>query len=306
VVCWDLRAGREGAVLHGAGPSGPVAFTSDGSMLAVGTIAGLGVSPTPSGCPTAEPVLRVPGVSSSGLWPLGGARMLTWGPVQLPQLVDLRLGRAVRTYRLRLDPSTIGDLAVSSDARTFAFTIASGDVLWYDVETGAQVGVAHSGTDSAGALVFAPKSRRVARTTLTSVQVWNPDGRLAGQLGDSAQQLRFSPDGQLLFGLDNQEVLRAWDVPSRTALGTLQALPMADDRGNPTAGGAEHGLRTGMGLGPDGTIWFAAASARPTGWTFSLPAWSRFACAWAGRSLTRDEWLHHVGTTPPKDLSCGR
>jgi len=307
VVCWDLRTRRERFVIHSADASGQVAFTSDGSMLVVGMSAGLGTSPTPAGCPTARPVLRIPGMSSYRLSPLSAARMLALGSDELAELVDLRRGRKVRTYRAHLDSSAyIGDLAVSSDARTFAVTVSTGDILWYDVETGAQVGVAHSGTDSPGALAFTPGSRRVARTTATSIQFWDPDGRLAGQLDGSAQRLRFSPDGQLLFGLDNDELLRAWDVPSRTALGALQALPLVDDRGNPTAGGAEYGLRTGMDSGPDGTLWLAAASARPTGWTFSLPTWSRLACTWAGRSLTRDEWLHYVGTTPPSDLSCGK
>ncbi len=307
VVCWDLGTGRKGSVLQGADASGPAAFTSDGSMLVVGTTAGLAVSPTPSGCPTAEPVLRVPGLYSNGLSPLGAARMLAWGSDELARLVDLRLGRVVRTYRAHLEPSAyVGDLAVSSDARTFAVTISTGDILWYDVETGAQVGVVHSGTDSPGALAFTPGSRRVASTTATSIQLWDPEGRLAWQLDGSAQRLRFSPDGQLLFGLDNDELLRVWDVPSRTALGTLQALPLVDDRGSQTAGGAEYGWRTGMDLGPDGTLWLAAASARPTGWRFSFPAWGRLACGWAGRSLTRDEWLHYVGTTPPRGLSCPR
>jgi WD40 repeat protein len=305
VVCWDLRAGREGSVLQAGGP---VAFTADGSMLVVGVAEGLGASPTPSGCPAAEPELRVPGVYAPGLSPLGGARMLAWGSSsEVARLVDLRLGREVRTYRARLDPSAyVGDVAVSSDGSAFALTVSTGDILWYDVETGAQVGVVHSGTGSPGALAFTPGSRRVARTTLTSVQLWDADGRLAGQFDGSAQRLRFSRDGQLLFGLDNQELLRVWDVPGRTELGTLQALPLVDDRGNPTADGAEHGLRTGMDLGPDGTLWLAAASAQPTGWTFSLPRWSRLACTWASRSLTRDEWLHYVGTKPPRDLSCGR
>jgi WD40 repeat protein len=308
MVCWDLGSDREGSVLQGADSSGPVAFTPDGSMLVVGTAAGLAISPTPSGCPTADPVLRVPGPSSYGLLPLGATRMLAWGSEgELARLVDLRLGREVRTYRAHLEPSAyVGDLAASSDARTFAVTISTGDVLWYDVETGAQVGVVHSGTDSPGALAFTPGSRRVARTTATSVQLWDPDGRLAGQLDGSAQRLRFSPNGRLLFGLDNEELLRVWDAPSGSALGTLQALPLVDDRGNPTAGGAAYGLRTGMDLGPDGTLWFAAASARPTGWSFSFTAWGRLACSWAGRSLTRDEWLHYVGTTPPSDLACGR
>jgi hypothetical protein len=85
-------------------------------------------------------------------------------------------------------------VAVSSDGRTFAVTVSTGDILWYDVDTGARVGVAHSNTGTAGALAFAPGSRRVARTTATSIQLWDPEGRLVGQLDGSAQRLRFSAD----------------------------------------------------------------------------------------------------------------
>jgi WD40 repeat protein len=307
VVCWDLRHHRQRSAIHSPDTAWSVAFTSDGSMLAVDTGAGLGVWPTPAGCPTAEPVARVGIDAGEGLFPLGGMRMLAWDFGALPRLVDLRLGREARSYGEKLPSSElIGDVAVSSDGRTFAVTVSTGDILWYDVDTGARVGVAHSNTGTAGALAFSPGSRRVARTTATSIQLWDPEGRLVGQLDGSAQRLRFSTDGQLLFGLDNEELLRVWDMPTRTALGTLQALPLVDDRGNQTAGGAEYGLRTGMGLGPDGTVWFAAASAPPTGWTFSFPTWQRLACTWAGRSLSREEWLRYVGTTPPSDLSCAR
>jgi WD40 repeat protein len=306
VGCWDLRNHRQGSVVGSPDGAWSVAFTSDGSMLVVSTASGLGVSPTPAGCPTAEPTLRVDsGRFSQGLLPLGGMRMLAWDPVDLPRLVDLRLRREIRAYSgQRGSSALLGDVAVSSDARTLAVTVDTGDILWYDVETGAQVGVAHTSTDTAGAVAFLPGSRRVARTTATSIQLWDPQGRLVGQLDGSAQRLRFSADGQLLFGLDNEMVLRVWDVPSRTVVGTVRVLPLVNDRGEPTADGAAYGLRTGMGLGADGTLWFAAASARPTGWTFSLPAWHRLACTGASRALRRDEWLRHVGTTPPSDLSC--
>ena len=277
-------------------------------MLVVSTDKGLEVSPTPAGCPTAEPVPRVRGGAfSRQLWPLGGMRMLAWDGTDMPRLVDLQLGREIRSYQAKLGSSEyLGDMAVSSDTQTFAVTLSSGDILWYDVKTGARIGVAHTNTGTPGALAFVPGSRRVARTTATTVQLWDPDGLLAGQFDGSAQRLLFSADGQLLFGLDNEEVLRVWDAPSRSSLGALQALPLVDGRGNPTADGAEYGLRSAMGSGPDSTLWFVAASARPTGWTFSLSTWSRLACTWAGRSLSPEEWLHYVGTTPPTDLSCTR
>jgi WD40 repeat protein len=308
VVCWDLRSDRLGSVVYSPDTAWSAAFTTDGSMLVVSTDEGLEVAPTPAGCPTAEPVLRArSGAFSQRLWPLGGMRVLAWDGASMPRLVDLHLGREIRSYQAKLGSSEyLGDMAVSSDDQTFAVTVSTGDILWYNVKTGARIGVVHTNTGSPGALAFVPGSQRVARTTATTVQLWDPGGRLVGQFDGSAQRLLFSADGQLLFGLDNEEVLRVWDVASRSQIGTLQALPLVDDRGNQTAGGAEYGLRTAMGSGPDGTLWFVAASARPTGWTFSLPTWNRLACTWAGRSLSPEEWLHYVGTTPPTDLSCRR
>jgi WD40 repeat protein len=308
VLCWDLRNHRLGSVVHSPGTAWSAAFTTDGSMLVVSTDEGLEVSPTPAGCPTAEPVLRArSGAFSQQFWPVGGMRILAWDGAEMPRLFDLHLDREIRSYQAKLGSSEyLGDMAVSSDGQTFAVTVSNGDILWYNVKTGARIGVVHTHTGTPGALAFVPGSRRVARTTATTVQLWDPSGHLVGQFDGSAQRLLFSADGQLLFGLDNEELLRVWDVASRSQLGTLQALPLVDERGNPTAGGAESGLRTAMGSAPDGTLWFVAASARPTGWTLSLPAWDRLACTWAGRSLTPEEWLHYVGTAPPSDLSCTR
>jgi WD40 repeat protein len=305
VMCWDLRNDRLGSVVHSPYAMS-MAFTTDGSMLVVSTDKGLEVSPTPAGCPTAKPVLRVrSGAFSHQLWPLGGMRVLVWDGAAMPRLVDLRLGREIRSYQAKLGSSEyVDDVAVSSDGQTFAVTGGTDDILWYDVKTGARIGVVH--TNSPGALAFVPGSRRVASTTATTVQLWDPRGHLAGQFDGSAQRLLFSADGQLLFGLDDEEVLRVWDTASRSQLGTLQALPLVDARGNQTADGAEQGSRTAMSSGSHGTLWFVAASARPTAWTFSLPTWNRLACTWAGRSLSPEEWLHYVGTAPPADLSCTR
>jgi WD40 repeat protein len=245
------------------------------------------------------------GAYSQGLGAIDADRMLIWDQVQAPQLVDVVHGRTIRTYGLASTSSEyLGDLAVSSDGRTFATTTSSGDIVWFDVDTGTHIGTVHSGTDTAGAIAFMPASRRVARTTATTIQLWEPDGRQVGQFDGTAQRLRFSSDGELLFGLDNDEVLRVWDVSSRQLLGSVQALPLADDHGNPVAGGAQHGLRTAMALGPGGKLWLAAANAHPTHWTFATPILDRLACELAGRSLNRDEWRRYVGTQPPTNLSC--
>ena len=79
--------------------------------------------------------------------PVGGKRMLAWGGADMPLLVDLRLGREIRSYQARPGSSEYSDsIAVSSDAQTFAVTSSTGDILWYDVKTGARIGVAHTST----------------------------------------------------------------------------------------------------------------------------------------------------------------
>jgi hypothetical protein len=79
--------------------------------------------------------------------------------------------------------------------------------------------------------------------------------------------LRLSPEHTDLDGDADPSVV-CWDLRTVASASSSTAPP----------GGAEYGLRTGMDSGPDGTLWFAAASARPTGWTFSLPTWIRLAC----------------------------
>ena len=202
VECWDLRNNRLGSVVYSPYTASSVAFTADGSMLVVSTGEGLEVSPTPAGCPTAEPVLRVRGGAfSQQLWPLDGMRMLAWDGATMPQLVDLHLGRVIRSYQAKLGSSEyLGDMAVSSDSQTFAVTVSNGDILWYDVKSGARIGVVHTNTGSPGALAFAPGSQRVARTTATTVQLWDPGGRLVGQFDGSAQRLLSVPTGSYCLG----------------------------------------------------------------------------------------------------------
>jgi hypothetical protein len=146
----------------------------------------------------------------------------------------------------------------------------------------------------------------VAQTTLTAVVVWDPRHGQVGRFEGSARQLALSHDGQLLFGLDDQEILRIWDTAHQTLVGSLQALPLINDNGNPVAGGSDYGTRTSMALDDNNNLWLIAPSAHPTRWTLSPPIWSKSACAWAARSLTPAEWQKYIGTSPPADLSCHR
>jgi WD40 repeat protein len=212
----------------------------------------------------------------------------------------------IRRYGPREFPeASLGFVAVSSDHRTLAYTVDDGSIHWFEVATGRQIRVAHPDSGGRARIMFQPGTRTVARPTGTSVELWDDRGHLAGQFDGTAEKVRFSADGRLLFGLSGAETLRVWDARSRTLLGTLPALPLRNERGEETADGASYAFRTAMETGPADTLWVAASHARPVGWILSIDSWLRQGCHWADRSLDAAEWRHYVGTSAPSDLSCG-
>jgi WD40 repeat protein len=319
IVCYDVRSARQRRY-HNVNPGsqGDVAFTPDGSMLLsylyVGTepntyapISYVGVWPTSAGCPSFVRWIPINNYSPGQLLPVDKNRVIITSiyPSRIG-LLDLRKGKIVRTYSLPGRSAELGSAAVSSDGRSMAVTLTTGKIIWFDINSGAVIGTNGSESGAGGNLAFLPGSQEVAQTTLTAVLLWDPRhgqvGRFEGS--GSAQKLAFSHDGQLLFGLDNQDNLRIWDTAERTLIGSVQALPLIDDNGNPLAGGDEYGVRTGMALDDNDYVWLAAPSAYPTRWTLSPPSWSKFACAWPDHTLTPAEWRQYVGTSPPADLSC--
>ena len=322
IVCYDVRRARQKRYPN-ADPysQGEVAFTPDGSRLLSYTYAGtvpntydtpmsyVGIWPTSAGCPSSVRWIRTDNYSGDQLLPIDSNRVVitSIGPSRIG-LLDLRREKIVRTYSLPGGSAELSSAAVSSDARSMAVSLTTGKIVWFDINSGAVIGTNGSESGAGGHITFLPGSQRVAQTTLTAVVLWDPRhgqvGRFEGS--GSAQKLAFSHDGQLLFALDNQDNLRIWDTPQRTLIGSLQALPLINDNGNPVAGGDEYGGRTSMALDDNNNLWLAAPSAHPTRWTLSPPIWSEFACTWAGRTLTDREWVQYVATTPPADLSCRR
>ena len=320
IVCYDVRHARRSSYRN-ANPysSGEVAFTPDGSRLLSYTYAGtvprtydtpmsyVGIWPTSVGCPSSVRWIRIDNYSGDQLLPIDSNRVLITSFPGRIGLLDLRQEKIVRTYSLPGGSAELNSAAVSSDARSMAVSLTTGKIMWFDISSGAVIGThgSESGRYSAD-ITFLPGSQRVAQTTLTAVVLWDPRRGQVGRFesSGSAQKLAFSHDGHLLFALDDQDNLRIWDTASRTIIGSLQALPLINDNGNPVAGGDEYGGRTGMALDGNNNLWLAAPSAHPTRWTLSPPIWSKFACAWADRSLTDKEWLQYAATSPPADLSC--
>ena len=131
---------------------------------------------------------------------------------------------------------------------------------------------------------FSPDGRLLAISSLGYTQLWDVESRrpvgapLGGHEGE-VLNAEFSPDGKMLAtsGFDGTVIL--WDVDSRRTLGTL-----------PGSLGY-----TSARFTPDGRRLFklfeTGAAQR---WEVSPDAWSRHACAVAGRELTRAEWEEFV------------
>lgn len=313
IVCYDVRRARQ-ITYPNANPfgQGKVAFTPDGSTLLSydSTIDGtgyVGVWPTSAGCPSSVRWIQTGNFSTGQLLPVGADHVvITSLTSNRIGLLDLRQGKIVRSYSLPGRGADLSDAAISSDARSMAVSITTGQIAWFDISSGAVTGINGLGTGRGSTVAFVPGSQVVAQTTPTAVLLWDPRHGQVGSFGGSgsAQDLAFSHNGQLLFALDTQDDLHIWDTVQRTAIGSLQALPLINDNGDPLAGGDEYGGRTGMALDALGNLWLAAPSAYPIRWKLSPPIWVKSACAWAGRILTPAEWRQYVGTSPPADLSC--
>lgn len=308
IVCYSARSGpRRRYPNRNPFGQGEVAFTPDGSRLMSYTAAGyVGIWPVSAGCPSSVRWVRAGGDNGGGqLLPVDDQRVIVGS--ELPsslRMLDLRRGKVVRTYSLPGRSPQLSSAAISSDGRSLAVSLSTGNIVWFDTNSGAVLATKGSGSGRFSQITFLPHSLVVAQTTPTAVVLWDPRHGQIGSFGGSAQKLAFSHDGRLLYALGSEEDLHIWDTASRTLIGSLQGLPLFNDNGNPVAGGAAYGVRTSMAVDDNDGVWLAAASAQPTRWALSPNMWSKFACTWAGRPMTPLEWQQYVGTIPPANLAC--
>lgn len=275
MVCYDVRRAQQHRYRN-ANPysQGGVAFTPDGSTLLSYIYAGtgyVGIWPTSAGCPSSVRWIRTGDYSPTGqLLPVDKNHVvITSLAYNRIGLLDLRQGKIVRTYPLPGGSAELSSAAVSSDSRSMAVSLTTGKIMWFDISSGAVIGTNGSESGRYSEITFVPGSQVVAQTTPTAVVLWDPRHGQVDSFPGPAQKLAFSHDGQLLFALDDQENLRIWDTASQTLIGSLPALPLINDNGNPVADGSEYGGRTSMAIDDNNNLWLAAPSAYPTRWTLS-------------------------------------
>jgi WD40 repeat protein len=321
----DKGVGADLPAINPADDVVPFALRADGRLLVVGRADGrVGrLDPTtlrPLGAPFRAtrrgPVLSMALSPRSGVLVVGGARgqLATYDTVS---------GRLIR--QLRGSGGAVWALAISGDGRLLASGGLDGRVRFWDLSSGRPIGaplnydvdgvadlslsrdgkrlvVSHFG--GAEVVSVASRKRLVGLAGSDSVidyarftrdgrrivggsfegwtQIWSAEtGRpVTRRLGGHAGPVDWAsvdPDGRTLASSSTDGTVRLYDLESQKPLGT----PLAGVPNRPVA--AEYT--------PDGAYLIAIfADGRAIRWDVRLSSWRRYACAAAGRSLTRAEW----------------
>jgi WD40 repeat protein len=215
---WDLSPDREWLTLPIAGIVGRVAFSPDGSMLAVGAgwDGDVGLWDTTSG----NPALHLDGeghtapVFSSAFSP-DGALLATCAQDTTTKIWDAATGKLQRTLSEHSD--IVFDLVFSPDSTFLATSGREGKVTLWDAETGEVVSTYRPRYSTLRALAFSPDGSRLAAadlegyTTLLDMPEGSASGTLRGH-SDTVEDVAFSPDGSLLATCGGDATIILWDA----------------------------------------------------------------------------------------------
>jgi len=224
-----------GIQLGGYSSFGPVAISSDGRWLALGSLYTSDKSVTLLEVET-ERVSRVltghgdvvgtVAISPDGRWLASGSADKT------VKLWELTTGREM--FSLSGHTASVHSVAFSPDGRWLASGSGDKTTKLWEVSTGRELHTLLGHTDQVWAVAFSPDGRRLASGGFDqTVRLWEADtGRgLLSMTGhsDVVTGIAFSPDGRWLTSAGMTGTTHIWDPATGTELGVMIALLGSND-----------------------------------------------------------------------------
>jgi WD40 repeat protein len=222
VALWDLDAQRPLAVLTN-GLTAPLAFTADGSLLALGSHGGGG----PPGVVlwdvkagrAVKAMTNNAGVRSLAISP-DGRLLATFDNRGSIQVVEWSSDRMLTNFAVSLPRySTAGVVAFSPDGTRLAIGEDYGRVRLLDLPSRSLLRLPGELGVAVMALAFSPTGDRLAAGYgygNGAIRLWDPATReIRGELTNHADDviaLAFTPDGKQLASASHDWSLRIWDV----------------------------------------------------------------------------------------------
>jgi WD40 repeat protein/energy-coupling factor transporter ATP-binding protein EcfA2 len=204
----------------------------------------------------------------------------------------------VATQKQIGDPLTghtdlVWDVEFSPDGHTVASVSRDMSLRFWDVGTHRPLGPPLTDhADQVLRLAFTPDGKVTATSAADgTVRLWDvathrPLGRPLTGHDDSVTGVAFSPDGRILATGGGDRTVRLWDVATHRQLGP----PMTGHTKDVYNVAFSPDGRTVASAGVDGTVRI---------WDARIPADAvSAACAVAGRSLSRDEWMRYLPDEP--------
>jgi WD40 repeat protein len=249
---WSLDTGVQSTTLSETGWVGPVSFSKDGRLLASGSAGHLAklwdletglvrgvyehsslvrsVSVSPDGAIVAsagdDQVVTLWESDSGRLlhtlrghtgsvthveFAPGGLTLSSSGADGVTMLWNIETGEVRATFTEHSGP--VLHTAFAPDGRTLASAAADGTVKVWDVGDG---GVVYTLMEEAASVAISPEGSVLATGGETTIKLWESrTGQLLTTIetdSDWVKSLEFSPGGELLAWVDDDEVVRVWDL----------------------------------------------------------------------------------------------
>jgi WD40 repeat protein len=261
LVLWDVATGQARAVVRQSDTIRTVAFSPDGSRLAIGDFAGYVSFLDPTNGAVVRVLPQQIKLVNSITFTPNGRTLVSGGFDETVRLWDAETGEARQVFAL--SGQGVVKVAVSPDGQWLAAGTWPGYVhMWrfakgekaYEIDAGSESG---DGTRITEAVEFSPDSKHLVTGSWDgTLKLWSVEtGKLVREFDRRGRDLKgatFSPDGRRLATSDSHGRVEIWSPESGDQIGRMSA---------------HSDMCFGLAFSPNG-LWLATA-----GWDRALRVW---------------------------------